>query len=152
SLTLTVAYIANGVALLANGRSGEAANSFERSLATSRQARAGLVWEGLTLTGLARAYFGMGEAERALAVGKQAVQTAQYAATQAFECDALLALARMRQAMGESSVQLDALLRRVALLIQATGARSYQPFLHVERAELARIVGDEAARARELRA
>jgi hypothetical protein len=30
-------------------------------------------------------------------------------------------------------------------------AKSYEPFLHVERAELARLVGDEATRERELR-
>ena len=32
-----------------------------------------------------------------------------------------------------------------------TGAKSYEPFLHVERAELARLTGDERARERELR-
>ena len=32
-----------------------------------------------------------------------------------------------------------------------SGAKSYAPFLHVERAELARLTGDEAARERELR-
>jgi hypothetical protein len=32
-----------------------------------------------------------------------------------------------------------------------SGAKSYEPFLHVERAELARLTGDEAARERELR-
>ena len=32
-----------------------------------------------------------------------------------------------------------------------SGAKSYQPFLHVERAELARLTGDEATREHELR-
>ena len=32
-----------------------------------------------------------------------------------------------------------------------SGARSYEPFLHVERAELARLNGDEAVREQELR-
>ena len=31
-----------------------------------------------------------------------------------------------------------------------SGAKSYEPFLHVERAELARLTGDEATRQREL--
>jgi hypothetical protein len=31
------------------------------------------------------------------------------------------------------------------------GAKSYEPFLHVERAEVARLCGDEAAHERELR-
>jgi hypothetical protein len=32
-----------------------------------------------------------------------------------------------------------------------SGAKSYAPFLHVERAELARLTGDDTARERELR-
>ena len=32
-----------------------------------------------------------------------------------------------------------------------SGAKSYEPFLHVERAELARLNGDDATRQRELR-
>src|SRR2546430_10380298 len=35
--------------------------------------------------------------------------------------------------------------------IEMSGAKSYEPFLHVERAELARLNGDDAARQRELR-
>jgi hypothetical protein len=35
--------------------------------------------------------------------------------------------------------------------LEMSGAKSYEPFLHVERAELARLVGDEAMRQRELR-
>ena len=32
-----------------------------------------------------------------------------------------------------------------------SGAKSYEPFLHVERAELARLTGDDASRERALR-
>ena len=32
-----------------------------------------------------------------------------------------------------------------------SGAKSYEPFLHVEHAELARLIGDEPSRQRELR-
>jgi hypothetical protein len=35
--------------------------------------------------------------------------------------------------------------------LEMSGAKSYEPFLHVERAELARLAGDEARRRRELR-
>jgi fumarate reductase subunit D len=47
------------------------------------------------LTGLARAYFGLGEAERALATAEQAVRVCEQAGTRAWECGALLALARL---------------------------------------------------------
>jgi hypothetical protein len=36
-------------------------------------------------------------------------------------------------------------------LVDETGATRYAPFIHVERAELARLDGDEAVRQRELR-
>ena len=36
-------------------------------------------------------------------------------------------------------------------MIDETGARGYQPFVHEERAELARAQGDETTRERELR-
>jgi hypothetical protein len=35
--------------------------------------------------------------------------------------------------------------------LEMSGAKSYEPFLHVERAELVRLTGDEATRQRELR-
>jgi hypothetical protein len=35
--------------------------------------------------------------------------------------------------------------------LEMSGAKSYEPFLHVERAELARLSGDNATRQRELR-
>jgi tetratricopeptide (TPR) repeat protein len=151
-LALTLAYSVNGLALLSNGRWREAADWFEHSLATSSRTRAGLVLDGLTLTGLARAYFGLEEAERALATAEQALRVCEQARTQAWECGALLALARIRRATGGLSGQseIDTLLQRTALLIQDTGAKSYEPFLHIERAELARLTGDEAARQREL--
>jgi hypothetical protein len=35
--------------------------------------------------------------------------------------------------------------------LEMSGAKSYEPFLHVERAELARLSSDESTRQRELR-
>ena len=35
--------------------------------------------------------------------------------------------------------------------LEMSGAKSYEPFLRIERAELARLKGDEATRQRELR-
>ena len=36
-------------------------------------------------------------------------------------------------------------------LVEATGARAFAPFMHVERAALAHLLGDEATRQAELR-
>jgi hypothetical protein len=35
--------------------------------------------------------------------------------------------------------------------LEMSGAKSYEPFLHIERAELACLIGDEDTRQRELR-
>ena len=47
--------------------------------------------------------------------------------------------------------RVEADLRDAAALIDATEARAYAPEVNVERAELARVVGDEVGRQRELR-
>jgi hypothetical protein len=45
---------------------------------------------------------------------------------------------------------IETALARAGSLVAETDARSYQPFIHVELAELARLSGDEAVREREL--
>src|SRR5207249_10830125 len=47
--------------------------------------------------------------------------------------------------------EVEAALRNAAALIEATEARAYTSWVHVERAELPRVVGDEVGRQRELR-
>jgi hypothetical protein len=47
--------------------------------------------------------------------------------------------------------EIEAALAEADAWLEMSGARSYAPFLHVERAELARLTGDEVARERELR-
>jgi hypothetical protein len=47
--------------------------------------------------------------------------------------------------------EIEATLAEADAWLEMSGAKSYEPFLHVERAELARLIGDEATRERELR-
>ena len=47
--------------------------------------------------------------------------------------------------------ELEATLAEADAWLEMSGAKSYEPFLHVERAELARLIGDNATRERELR-
>jgi hypothetical protein len=47
--------------------------------------------------------------------------------------------------------EVEAILSEVEQLIAETGARIYLPDVHLARAELARVAGDEVARQRELR-
>ena len=70
-----------------------------------------------------------------------------------YEIRALLARAHVliatEGAPARSRVEAD--LRDAAAVIEATEARVFTPQVHVERAALARVLGDEATRQRELR-
>jgi hypothetical protein len=51
----------------------------------------------------------------------------------------------------EATREIEATLGETDAWLEMSGAKSYEPFLHVERAELAGLSGDEVARERELR-
>jgi len=48
-------------------------------------------------------------------------------------------------------VEIEAALTETDAWLEMSGAKSYEPFLHVERAEIARLMGDEATRECEVR-
>jgi hypothetical protein len=50
----------------------------------------------------------------------------------------------------DGAAETEAALRDGMALVEATGARAFVPFIHVERAALAHLLGDEAVREREL--
>jgi hypothetical protein len=61
-------------------------------------------------------------------------------------------ISALRQARGlEAAEEFEATFAEADAWLEMSGAKSYEPFLHVEHAELARLVGDEVARQRELR-
>jgi hypothetical protein len=70
-----------------------------------------------------------------------------------YEFSALLTRTRaLRETQGrQAATEIEATLAEADAWLEMSGAKSYQPFLHVERAELAHLIGDEAARQRELR-
>ncbi|MGH8674179.1 MAG: hypothetical protein ACREVG_07710, partial [Burkholderiales bacterium] len=72
--------------------------------------------------------------------------------TMVFEIGALLVRARVLRAAdgARAATEIAATLADATALVDTTGARAYLPFIHVERAALARLGGDEVARAREL--
>ncbi len=58
----------------------------------------------------------------------------------------------LRETLGlQATREIEAALAEADAWLEMSGAKSYEPFLHVERAELARLRGDEVARERELR-
>src|SRR5262249_56332097 len=98
-------------------------------------------------------YRGAGAPARALEAAEEAVARARERGTRPFEIRALLARAHVltatEAAPARSRVEAD--LRDADAVIEATEARIFTPQVHVERAALARVLGDEPTRQRELR-
>jgi class 3 adenylate cyclase/tetratricopeptide (TPR) repeat protein len=148
-----IAYCA-GLAHLADGDGEAAVRRLERAVAILEQIGGGPPLENLLAPGrLAEAYALAGQPERALETAERAL-----ALVRAFRMPAFIALtltlrARvLRIAQGaEARNAIDAALSEAEALVETTGIRAWQPFLHVERAELAGLLGDAAARERELR-
>jgi hypothetical protein len=131
----------------------EASEVAEGALALIRTRRVQLLSEGECLAVLAHAHLGSGAPAWALEAAEEAVARARERGTRIHEIRALLARAHVRIATegapARSRVEAD--LRDAAAVIDATEARVFTPQVHVARAALARVLGDEATRRRELR-
>jgi class 3 adenylate cyclase/tetratricopeptide (TPR) repeat protein len=131
----------------------EASEVAERALAIIRTRRVDLLSEGECLAVLARAHLGSGAPGRALEAAEEAIARTQQTGNRIHEIRALLARAHVliatEGAPARSRIEAD--LRDAAAVIEATEARVFTPQVHVERAALARVLGDAATRQRELR-
>jgi class 3 adenylate cyclase/tetratricopeptide (TPR) repeat protein len=129
----------------------ESVENLERALSIAREQRL-LVSETEILSHLAQAYLGLGQERRALETAEEAIRTARHRGTKLHECDALLALARilLRSEGSSARERIETVLGELTKLVAETGARVHEPFIRVEYAELARLVGDKATRHREL--
>jgi hypothetical protein len=140
---------------LANVLSGawhDAPEVLRTALTTLRERRLTLN-EGRVLAVMAAAHLGLANREQALALGDEAIAVCRRHGTRVYEFPALLTRIRaLRETRGlEAKPDIEATLAEADAWLEMSGAKSYEPFLHVERAELARLTGDEAARHRELR-
>ncbi len=142
-----------GQAHMLNEDWNQAVGVLERVLEMARQTRAGLLGEASTLANLARAYLGLREDKRARATVDEAIAVARRRGTKYFECVANLTCARvlLRTEGPAASADIQAALKEAQTLVEETGGRSQEPFIHEELAELARITGDETTRNHELR-
>jgi hypothetical protein len=88
-----------------------------------------------------------------LALAVEAIAFTRRRGTRLYEFSALLTRIRaLRETQGvQATREIEAALAEADVWLEMSGAKSYEPFLHVERAELARLTGDDAARERELR-
>ncbi len=128
--------------------------ALQNELAIAREHRTLLFVEAGTLAMLAHAYLGRGELRLAHATAEQAVAVARQRGSRVFECDAHLSLALvlLRTAGLEARAAIESALAAAERLRTETGARSRAPLVHLHRAELARLGGDAARHAHELRA
>jgi adenylate cyclase len=112
-----------------------------------------LMVKGYVQAGMAAAHFGLGEYRRALALAEEAIAESQLRGTRLWEFSAqLIRMRALREIRGiEAQKEIKASLAEAAAWLEMSGAKSYEPFLHVERAELARLTGDDSTRERELR-
>jgi tetratricopeptide (TPR) repeat protein len=141
-----------GRAAAMRGEWQQAVEAIERSQAISRERRTAVDSEGWCLVTLGEAYLGLGEAERALNLLREAVALMR-SREQSSEAIANVVLARIllgsQGLAGREEIELA--LERARELTRSTGMRSVEPMIHVELAELAHQNGDEDERQRELR-
>jgi class 3 adenylate cyclase/tetratricopeptide (TPR) repeat protein len=147
-------YFALGHAHLLNGAWTEAVSALDHALTIARDRNTALCWEAGILARLAGAHLGLGDYARSRQAAEEALTVTRRRATRLWEHHAQLILARvLMQTEGVAAAGvIAATLSAAQALIEQTGAKSYAPFVHVERAELARLLGDEGTRQNELRA
>jgi tetratricopeptide (TPR) repeat protein len=146
------AYYSLGRANVLNGAWRDALEALEQALAIGRDRRL-LVSEGGWLATMAAAHLGLGDRARALALAEETIAVCRKRGTRIYELWAQLTRIRaLRETLGlQGRREIEAALAEAEAWLEMSGAKSYEPFLHVERAELARLSGDEAAYQRELR-
>ncbi len=146
------AYSALGLANILNHACSEALEALDEALAIGRERKL-LMTEGRVLGLIAAAHLGLGDFTKALALADEAIAVSRQRGCRMWEYGALVTRIRaLRESRGlEATNEIEAALAEAEAWLEMSGAKSYEPFLHVERAELARLTGDEATRQRELR-
>jgi predicted ATPase/class 3 adenylate cyclase len=147
-LGLVFAYQVLGWAHLVNGQLEEARTSLEHALAISPGSHAQNV---MALANLAEVCAGLGDYARAREAAAEAVAIADREGVR--HASIQISLARvLRSADGLAAErEIEPALDRALELIEETGSRVFMPEVHEERAELARLRGDDTTRERELR-
>jgi class 3 adenylate cyclase len=147
-----LAFGALGTAHLLGEEWNEAVTAFERALAVVREHRTNVSFEGFYLNGLAEAHLGRGEVELARTLAEKAIAAARARGSRFQEAQGHLNLARahLRAAGAAARAEVESALARAEALRLESSAAAYEPHVRLARAELARVLGDEAARRREL--
>jgi hypothetical protein len=124
----------------------------DEALGIARERRL-LMIEGWVLGSMGDAHLGLGDPARAVTLAEEAITVCRRGGARLWEFSALLTrIHALREIHGvQVTKEIEEALAEAEAWLEISGAKSYEPFLHVERAELARLTGDEASRQRELR-
>ena len=142
-----------GVAERARGEWQRSIDAIERANELAREGRTAVEAEAWRLALLAESYLGSGDPQRAFALVEEAVALADSQGQEQARPHIQLALARvLLGSPGPVPVeQVEAALTRTLEAARARDARMFEPFVHAERAELARRTGDNERHQQELR-
>jgi class 3 adenylate cyclase/tetratricopeptide (TPR) repeat protein len=142
-----------GLAERMRGEWQRAIEALERSTAVARERRTAVEGDAIRLAVLGESYLGLGDAERARALVEEGLEIARANRDPVTELHLSLLLARVLLGSAGSTAreQIAAALARALALARDTGAKGFEPMVHVELAELARQGGDEEGREGELR-
>jgi class 3 adenylate cyclase/tetratricopeptide (TPR) repeat protein len=142
-----------GLAERTRGEWQRAIEALERSLAIARESRTAVEGVAQRLALLGESYLGLGDTERARTLVQEGLEVASAQGNFPGETAASLALARvlLGSAGSAARAQIESALARALELARETGAKAYEPMIHVELAELARQSGDQEWHQRELR-
>jgi adenylate cyclase len=145
AMTIGLAYLSLGDACVSEARWREAVEALERAEEHGR----GILQPGGYL---ARAWLGLGDTDRARRVADEAVAAARTSGARVYEITAQLALASvLLQTEGAAArAAVEGALSRAEHLAQETADRAAEPLVHLERAQLMRVLGDHADCEREL--
>jgi class 3 adenylate cyclase/tetratricopeptide (TPR) repeat protein len=143
-----------GVAHLLAGDDEEAKSCLERSIAIHQEQGGGPPPELLnSLSRLAVACANLGQYEQALEISERGLQLVRMLGFPVFVALSLIMHAQvLRKTRGtEACEAIESALNEAETLVESSGIRSWQPFIHVERAELATLAGDDETRSHQLR-
>jgi adenylate cyclase len=146
------AYIILGLACVVNDAWHDALESLETAMTIGRERRLSVL-EGWGLGVMAAAHLGRGDRARAVTLAEEGVAVGRRLGARQWELYGLLTRMRaLRETHGVAATrEIEIALGEADAWLEMSGATSYAPFVHVERAELARLEGDDARRRRELR-
>ncbi len=148
------ACMAFGQAHILGTQWADARGALDEALAIARAGQAGVETEALALAWLAAVHLGLGNAPEAGAAATEALAAAARRRTRTAECIAHIGYARVLLRLGWAgeSDGVERALARALALVEETGAYANEPFIRVQRARLALLVGDRTTHQRELRA